>query len=159
MPFFAPLFIMAAIQSDRLPPANPVPLADQDTAAVMAPVNAVLAAINARDPTPAAEAIRPDALAVAAVERPDGTRTVRRTTWREFSAGIRPGPERHEERLGDPAVEVDGDVAMVWSPYIFSVDGKIDHCGTDHFSLVRENGRWQIAAITWSQRSSGCTQP
>ncbi len=73
-----------------------------------------------------------------------------------MNAGVKPRPERFEERLTDMAIEVDGDIAMVWGPYLFLIDGKISHCGVDHFDLVRENGRWTIANITWSQRTRGC---
>jgi hypothetical protein len=27
------------------------------------------------------------------------------------------------------------------------VNGKLDHCGTDLFNLVRQEGKWLIAAI------------
>ena len=29
----------------------------------------------------------------------------------------------------------------------FLVDGKVDHCGTDLFNLVRANGKWLIASV------------
>ena len=45
---------------------------------------------------------------------------------------------------------------MVWSPYVFTIDGKVSHCGTDHFDMVREAGRWKIANLTWSKRTTGC---
>jgi hypothetical protein len=27
------------------------------------------------------------------------------------------------------------------------VDGKVDHCGTDLFNLVRTDGKWLIASV------------
>lgn len=143
-------------QTDRLPPANPVPYTDPDVADVMAPVNRVLAGITARDPAAITAELRPEGGATVAVERPDGTRQVRRLTWAQFTAGVKPGRERLEERMSDAAVEVDGDIAMVWGPYVFTIDGKPDHCGVNHFDLVRESGRWKVLNVTWSQRSTGC---
>jgi hypothetical protein len=58
-----------------------------------------------------------------------------------------PGPATHEERIHDALVHVDGDVATVWAPFEFLVDGKIDHCGRDIANLVRIDGRWVIASI------------
>ena len=147
---------LAQSASDKLPPANPLPYTDADTANVLTPVNALLAAIAARDGAAILAQVRPDGSATAAVERPDGTRAIRRQGWAEFAAQVRPGPERYAERLLDPAVEVDGDVAMAWSPYVFTVDGRVDHCGADHFDLVREGARWRILNVTWSQRTTGC---
>jgi len=100
--------------------------------------------------------MRPDARATVAVEKADGSRDVRRMTAAEFASHIKPGPERFEERLTDPAIEVDGDIAMIWSPYVFLVDGKVQHCGVDHFDVVRQNGSWKVANVTWSQRTTGC---
>jgi hypothetical protein len=58
-----------------------------------------------------------------------------------------PGTEAREERIHDAIVHVDGDVATVWAPFEFLVDGKIDHCGRDIANLIRVDGRWIIAAI------------
>ncbi|MEP6549325.1 MAG: DUF885 family protein [Gammaproteobacteria bacterium] len=58
-----------------------------------------------------------------------------------------PGTETHEERIHDALVHVDGDVAIVWAPFEFLVDGKIDHCGRDIANMVRVNGRWLVASV------------
>jgi hypothetical protein len=56
----------------------------------------------------------------------------------------------------DTAIEVDGDIAMVWGPYTFTVNGKVHHCGVNHFDLVRDGGSWKVLNVTWSQRTTGC---
>lgn len=57
------------------------------------------------------------------------------------------GPESHEERIHDPMVRVEDDVAIVWAPFEFLVDGKVDHCGRDIATLVLVDGRWLVAYI------------
>jgi hypothetical protein len=52
-----------------------------------------------------------------------------------------------EERIHDPLVRIDNDLAMVWAPFDFLVYGKVDHCGTDLFNLVRTDGKWLIASV------------
>ena len=69
------------------------------------------------------------------------------------------GPALEERLVGAPAIEIDGDIAMVWSPYVFLVDGKLSHCGTDHFDLVREAGQWKVLNITWTKRKTDCPAP
>ena len=140
----------------KLPPANPLPPPTSEEGQVMVPINALFDGLARRDGTIILAAMRPDGTATAAGEKADGTRSVRRMTAAEFAAGIKPGPERFEERLTDPAIEIDGDIAMVWSPYVFLVDAKVHHCGVDHFDLVREGGSWKVANITWSSRTTGC---
>jgi hypothetical protein len=151
-----PFLLLAAAQSDKLPPANPLPLAASEEGQVMAPITTLFDGLAKRDSTIVLTAMRPDGTATATSEKPDGTRTIRRMTATEFAAGIKPGPEGFEERLTDPAIEIDGDIAMVWSPYVFLIDGKVHHCGVDHFDLIRENGSWKVSSISWSSRTTGC---
>lgn len=122
----------------------------------MAPVQAVLDAIPTRNRDQVMAQLLPGGSATVAIERPDGTRTTRRMTWDEWGATMKPGPQRFVETQGQPAIEVDGDMAMVWAPYSFTVDGKLSHCGYNHFSLIRDAGRWKIASLAWTQRSTGC---
>jgi len=153
-----PLLLLAA----QVTPVQPIvkgtalPPPGSDEAGVMVPVNALFDGLARRDGAIILAAMRPDASATVAVEKADGTRDVRRMTAAEFASHVKPGPERFEERLTDPAIEVDGDIAMVWSPYVFLVDGKVQHCGVDHFDVVRQNGSWKVANVTWSQRTTGC---
>ena len=76
----------------------------------------------------------------------------------ELAGSMTPGAERYEERLISPAVEIDGDIAMIWGHYVFLIDGNRRHCGTDHFDLVRKDGGWKIVNATWSSRTTGCAE-
>src|SRR6185312_12599229 len=69
-------------------------------------------------------------------------------TFQEFAARVgKPGTTHIEERIHDPLVRVDRDLAMVWAPFEFLVDGNVDHCGTDLFNLIRKDGKWLIAGV------------
>src|SRR5438309_4544195 len=59
----------------------------------------------------------------------------------------KPGKAQIEERIHDPLVRIDNDLAVVWAPFEFLVDGKVDHCGTDLFNLVHTDGKWIIASV------------
>lgn len=150
-----PLLLLAA-QGTKLPPASPLPPPDGTVAGIMAPVDAMFAGLAARDGSAILAQTRPEGGATVASEKADGTPTIRHMSWDEFAGGIKPGPERYAERLVDPAIEIDGDIAMIWSPYVFTIDDKVHHCGYDHFDLLREGGRWKILNVTWSQRMTGC---
>ena len=45
---------------------------------------------------------------------------------------------------------------MVWSPYVFTIDGKLSHCGTNHFDMVRDATGWKVQNVTWTQRTTDC---
>jgi hypothetical protein len=71
-----------------------------------------------------------------------------RTTVEAFADNVaKPATIHIEERIHDPLVRIDHDLAMVWAPFAFLVDGKPDHCGTDLFALVHTDGKWLIASI------------
>lgn len=65
---------------------------------------------------------------------------------------------RLAERIHDAQVHIDGDLAVVWAPYTFSVDGRMAHCGTDVFTLGRIDGRWLITGVSDNERKDHCPQ-
>lgn len=150
------LALLLAADAAKLPKWNPIPLDGTAEAAVLAPINAMFAGLEARDSAAILAQTRPEGGATVASEKPDGTHSIRHLSWADFAAGIKAGPEHYQEKLLDPAVEIDGDIAMVWSRYVFTIDGKVHHCGVDHFDLVRENGTWKLLNVTWSSRTNGC---
>ena len=69
-------------------------------------------------------------------------------TFEDFTDRVgKPGTTSIQERIHDPLVRIDNDLAVVWAPFEFLVDGKVDHCGTDLFTVVRTDGQWVIASV------------
>lgn len=85
------------------------------------------------------------------VSEQDGVRTMRSFSNADWLArmGVREG-EFFEAFDGAPTVLVDGDVAVVWTRYVFDIDGARSHTGTDAFTLVRTDGGWKIAGGVYS---------
>ena len=108
MPLILSFLLAAQITPMQpMPKGTGLPLADVDTAAVMAPVDRLFAGLAARDAAAISAQLRTDGGATIAIEKADGSHVVRHLSWAEFTAGIKPGPEKYEERLTDPAIEVD----------------------------------------------------
>lgn len=152
------LALLLAADTAKLPKWNALPPDGTAEAAVMVPIDGLFAGLEARDPAKILAQTRAEGGATAVGERPDGTRTIRHESWPDFAARIKAGTEHLREKLIDPAVEIDGDIAMVWGRYVFTIDDKIHHCGVDHFDLIRENGAWKVLNVTWSSRTTGCEQ-
>ncbi len=130
------------------PPAMAAPsLAASTDAAVLAPVRAFFSAMS-----------RYDQAGMRALVLPTGMATLMRQgkpvqlALGEFVDHVKPGKARIEERIRDPQVRVDDNIAVVWAPYEFLLDGKPHHCGTDVFNLARVDGRWLIAGIADNSR-------
>ena len=60
------------------------------------------------------------------------------------------------EHIHDPVVHIDNDLAVVWAPYTFTSAGRVDHCGTDVFTLAKLNGRWIIIGVSDNVRKENC---
>ncbi len=54
------------------------------------------------------------------------------------------------ERGFDPVVHVQNQLATVWLPYDFYIDGELSHCGVDAFTLLRTNAGWRIASVSFT---------
>ena len=78
---------------------------------------------------------------------------LRYLAFAELADHIAQDAHRISEQIGDPIVRIDEDVAMVWAPYVFYTDGKIDHCGTDVFNLLRIQDQWYIAGAADNSRT------
>jgi len=152
---FAVLLALAAqTTSNKLPPAQALPPPATEEQAVLAPINALFAAFEAGDPTGVFRVVYPDGRVTAVGALRSGT-GVRQESWTQFAARLKPG-EGFQERISDPAIEIDGDVAMVWAPFVVRAGGKVANCGVDHFDLIRENGTWKVMNISFSSRRAGC---
>lgn len=122
----------------------PIALAQSpEEQAVLAPIQAMFDGMSKRD-----------AAAIKAPTLPGGTMVLMRDgkpaqmTFEDFATRVgKPGKNQIEERIHDPLVRIDNDLAVVWAPFDFLVDGKVDHCGTDLFNMVRVDGKWLVASV------------
>ena len=147
--------LLMAQTTPKLPPANPVPHEDVEVAAVMKLIDALFAAFEAGDPSAVLAQVYPDGRVTAVGQRADGANGLRQQNWTQFAGRIKPDAT-FQERITDPAIDVDGDIAMVWAPFVVRIAGKVGNCGFDHFDLVRENGAWKVMNLTFSSRTTGC---
>jgi hypothetical protein len=128
---------------------DPVPSASIEEKAVLASFQAMLDGLGKRDKAAMMAQMLPGGSAVLMRKGKAAQMSFEMLTDRLSQ----PGPASHEERIHDAVVHVDGDVATLWAPFEFLVDGKIDHCGRDIANLVRIDGNWIIASIEDNGRS------
>ena len=151
------LALAAQMSPDKLPPAQALPPPVADEEAVLSTVNALLASFSTGDSATMLRWVYPDGRVTATGTRAS-SKGLRQESWTQFAARVTP-TAAFQESISDPAVEIDGDAAMVWAPFVVRVDGKVGNCGFDHFDLVRENGVWKVMNLTFSSRTIGCPTP
>src|SRR5262249_14521644 len=132
----AAFFLISSQHNATAQPPKPALSAEEQ--AVLAPINQMFDGMAKRD----AAAIKKPVLAGGAmVLMRDGKPT--QMTFDDFATRVgKPGPNQIQERIHDPLIRIDNDLAMVWAPFEFLVDGKVDHCGTDLFAMARVDGQW-----------------
>lgn len=89
-----------------------------------------------------------------------GNVAVRDTPIPQFISGILAAPaDRYlDERIYDPEVRIDGNLATVWVAYDFYLGDDFSHCGFDAFQLARTGGGWKIFQIADTRRREGCPE-
>lgn len=111
--------------------------------AVLAPVKAMFDGMSKRDAAAIKEPLLPGG---SMVLMRDGKPV--QMSFEAFAEKVgRPGTTHIEERIHDPLIRIDRDLAVLWAPFEFLVNGRVDHCGTDLFNLVRTDGKWLIASV------------
>ncbi|WP_205746114.1 MULTISPECIES: nuclear transport factor 2 family protein [Dyella] len=130
--------------------ALPVAAATPEEQAVLAPFQALLDGIGKRDHNMMRAALLPGGMIT--LKRAD------KISQLHFDAFIdripTTGTQQLAERIHDPLIRIDDDIAIIWAPYEFLVDGKVDHCGTDIAHLVKRDGKWLVAGIADNQHAT-----
>ena len=122
---------------------NPLRAQNSDEQAVLAPIHEMFEAMAKHD----AAAFRKPLLAGGSLTLMRNGKPVQLTFDAFADAIAKPSKGPIEERIHDPLVRIDNDLAVVWAPFEFLADGKVDHCGTDLFNMVRVDGKWLIASV------------
>lgn len=63
-----------------------------------------------------------------------------------------PTKEKFKEEIEFEAIHAEKSLASVWTPYKFYRNGKISHCGTNSFQLVKTDEGWKIQYIIDTRR-------
>jgi len=120
---------------------------------VLNSANGLLAAFNTGNASEILRWVYPDGRVTGTGTLPNRS-GLHQESWTQFTQRL--GNSPFQETISDPAIEIDGDAAMVWAPFVVRIGGKVYNCGMDHFDIVRENGTWKTMNLTFSSRITGC---
>lgn len=74
----------------------------------------------------------------------------------QFASRIASVQEPILERMWNPKVLLQGNIAMLWAEYDFHRAGKFSHCGVDVVNLVKTEEGWKITSIQYTAETAGC---
>ena len=58
------------------------------------------------------------------------------------------GPDELDEQAYNSKVLVDGEIGMAWTPYVFYEGIRLNHTGTNIFTLWKKEGKWLITGVS-----------
>ena len=64
-----------------------------------------------------------------------------------------------DEPLWNVQINIDGNLANVWTEYAFYAGKNFSHCGVDAFMLNKEETGWKIFHLTDTRKRQGCNVP
>jgi len=151
----ARLFLLVGLIAAALPRLATAQASDRET--ILATVQKVFEAMRTRDTALLSQVFDSTARLVGVSTR--GTPSVNLIAPSQFGAAIARAPSGDvwNERIYDPEVRVDGNVAQVWAYYTFHRNTTFSHCGVDAFMLVKVGSAWKITQLADSRRTEGCT--
>jgi hypothetical protein len=86
--------------------------------------------------------------------RSTGEVTVR--SKEEWIRGIVVSAAPLDERMRQPEVRIDGNLATLWAAYTFRRADQVSHCGTNAFQYVQVAGEWRIITVAFTAQTTGC---
>jgi hypothetical protein len=104
--------------------------------------------------------IAPTMVMQTAFSTPTGEDKVTTGTGADFLNAIanRPANQQWDEKLLGYSVQIDGNLAHVWTPYEFYANGNFSHCGANAFTLAKMDSGWKIIHIIDSRRTASCKE-
>lgn len=144
-------FILCALFSLLLAGASKAQSTPQDA------ITELFDAMRASDSTRMKRVMHPNAT-LSTLSRQDSKVSVGTMPTNNFLSSIA-GMEKGmaNEQIGRMDTRIDGDLAQVWVPYSFYLGDVFSHCGTNAFTLVKDQyGRWQILSIIDTRRREAC---
>ena len=127
-----------------------------DRAAILETVQKFFDSIEFRDRQLLESILVPNSLNISARELDDGEAQFNVMSYDEVVTALtRPG-RNAKERSWDETVLIQGNIAVVWTPYDFHVDGVFSHCGIDSFQLIKQDGQWLISNSSWTLETENC---
>lgn len=133
----------------------------EETKSVMAPITQLFTGMNLGDSAMVHQAfVKNPTLASVSVDK-SGVPNLRTENLSRFLNAIgTPHADTWSEPIWDVKIQIDGNLAQVWSPYAFFIGKKFSHCGVDTFQLFKgADGQWRIFYLADTRKTEGCNVP
>jgi len=131
----------------------------QDVEDVQATIEQLFDGMRASDSSMVADAFTKDAIMKRVASNQNGEVMVNTGNLASFLSAIGSPKEKvWDERIGSYDINIDGNLATVWTPFEFYRGEEFSHCGVNSFQLVKQDGDWKIFFIVDTSRQTNCVE-
>lgn len=135
--------------------ADHAPLEEQ---AILETIDRFFEAMHRRDVAAYSALILEDGMTYTQAQDARGWKLLRRSQL-SLATALGEGKGAPVETYWEPTVLVRGPIAVVWTPYRFTLDGVETHRGVDVFDMIKLDGRWRIANALWTRETGADLRP
>ncbi|RAJ17195.1 nuclear transport factor 2 family protein [Olleya aquimaris] len=121
---------------------------------VIESVNIFFAGFHTQDSTLIKSVVYKDVVMQSVGVNKEGETQLYSSNFSDFLKQIVSIPEDNTflENLLSYSVQIDGNMANVWTPYEFWYNDQKSHCGVNSFQLIKENDTWKIIYLVDTRR-------
>ena len=131
-------------------------VAQKDEKAIKTVINRFFEGMEKGDTTLLLSTCTPDPVMQTYMKDKDGALQIYTERFSDFVAFVgQPKKDKFKEEIEFDAIHSETSLASVWTPYTFYLNGKVSHCGTNSFQLVKTDNGWKIQYIIDTRRK-GC---
>lgn len=116
------------------------------------PVTALFNAMRAHDGEQLAAQFTNGAL----LQRAEPGGNIKSNDISQFAGFVSHTEKYLDEKLLAIIVQQSDNLAAVWTPYVFYLDGELSHCGVNSFQLVKVGPSWKIQYLIDNMHSGDC---
>ncbi|MEY3239036.1 MAG: hypothetical protein RIR11_474 [Bacteroidota bacterium] len=130
--------------------------AQKDEKAIKAVINRFFEAMEKGDTTALLSTCMPDPVFQTYMKEKNGELQMYTENFSDFVRFLgSPRKDTFKEEVKFEAIHSEMSLASAWTPYTFYLNGKVSHCGTNSFQLVKTAAGWKIQYIIDTRRK-GC---
>lgn len=127
--------------------------------AVKAVINHLFDGMRESDSSKVAAAFTGDAVMQTIGQNQEGEAIINTGNLDGFLHAVgSPKEELWDEKISSYNVNIDGNLASVWTPYQFYRSGEFSHCGVNSFQLIKKEEGWKIFHIVDTRRQDDCVE-
>lgn len=125
---------------------------------VLAAIDKLFELMTAHKPAEIIALHTPESQLTAIIYGKDGKKRFENLSREAFSKFFEIKRAELSEKMYEPKINIFGDMALVDGRYIFTVGGRLAHCGMNSFHLVRTADGWKLGNSISTIEPGGCTE-